>query len=98
MLDELKEQVTSFLSRVELNPEPPAPMFQPFQEIHPDPAAPADSFESGVEQMPTRITSGPMRSDAMDPNDPATWAATPRNAACPCGSGKKFKHCHGRNM
>jgi preprotein translocase subunit SecA len=24
------------------------------------------------------------------------WAGTPRNAACPCGSGKKFKHCHGR--
>jgi uncharacterized protein YecA (UPF0149 family) len=24
------------------------------------------------------------------------WAGTPRNAVCPCGSGKKFKHCHGR--
>ena len=98
MLDELKEHVTSFLSRVDVNPEPPPPMFQSFQEIHPDPAAPDDSFESGVEQMPTRITSGPRHSDAVDPNDPATWAATPRNAACPCGSGKKFKHCHGRNM
>ncbi|MGH7114970.1 MAG: SEC-C metal-binding domain-containing protein, partial [Stellaceae bacterium] len=26
----------------------------------------------------------------------APWAGTPRNAPCPCGSGKKFKHCHGR--
>jgi len=26
----------------------------------------------------------------------APWARTPRNAPCPCGSGKKFKHCHGR--
>jgi preprotein translocase subunit SecA len=26
----------------------------------------------------------------------APWAGTPRNAVCPCGSGKKFKHCHGR--
>ena len=26
----------------------------------------------------------------------APWAGTPRNATCPCGSGKKFKHCHGR--
>ena len=26
---------------------------------------------------------------------PASWAATPRNALCPCGSGKKYKHCHG---
>jgi preprotein translocase subunit SecA len=27
---------------------------------------------------------------------PSPWAGTPRNAPCPCGSGKKFKHCHGR--
>jgi preprotein translocase subunit SecA len=26
---------------------------------------------------------------------PRNWLATPRNAPCPCGSGKKFKHCHG---
>jgi preprotein translocase subunit SecA len=32
----------------------------------------------------------------MDPNDPVTWGTTPRNAPCPCGSGKKYKHCHGR--
>ncbi|WP_193615427.1 SEC-C metal-binding domain-containing protein, partial [Desertimonas flava] len=24
------------------------------------------------------------------------WAKTPRNAPCPCGSGKKFKLCHGQ--
>ena len=33
---------------------------------------------------------------AVAPNDPATWRQTSRNAPCPCGSGKKFKHCHGR--
>jgi uncharacterized protein YecA (UPF0149 family) len=27
---------------------------------------------------------------------PEAWRATPRNAACPCGSGKKYKYCHGR--
>jgi preprotein translocase subunit SecA len=32
----------------------------------------------------------------IDPNDPESWGKVPRNAACPCGSGKKFKHCHGR--
>ena len=32
---------------------------------------------------------------ALDPNDPSTWGKVSRNAACPCGSGKKFKHCHG---
>ena len=31
-----------------------------------------------------------------DPNNPATWGKTQRNAPCPCGSGKKYKHCHGR--
>ena len=30
-----------------------------------------------------------------DPNDPATWGKVGRNEPCPCGSGKKFKHCHG---
>ena len=30
-----------------------------------------------------------------DPNNPETWGKVARNAACPCGSGKKFKHCHG---
>jgi len=33
---------------------------------------------------------------ASDPNDPSTWGKVSRNASCPCGSGKKFKHCHGR--
>tara|TARA_R110002110_G_scaffold45911_1_gene139405 strand:- start:100 stop:657 length:558 start_codon:yes stop_codon:yes gene_type:complete len=32
----------------------------------------------------------------VDPNDPDTWGKVPRNAACPCGSGKKYKHCHGK--
>jgi preprotein translocase subunit SecA len=33
---------------------------------------------------------------ALDVNDPSTWGKVARNATCPCGSGKKFKHCHGR--
>jgi preprotein translocase subunit SecA len=32
----------------------------------------------------------------VDPNDPATWGKVARNSACPCESGKKFKHCHGQ--
>ena len=31
-----------------------------------------------------------------NPDDPATWGKVGRNEVCPCGSGKKFKHCHGR--
>jgi preprotein translocase subunit SecA len=35
-------------------------------------------------------------SGAIDPGDPATWGKVSRNAPCPCGSGKKYKHCHGK--
>ncbi len=31
----------------------------------------------------------------IDPNDPSTWGKVGRNDPCPCGSGKKYKHCHG---
>ena len=31
-----------------------------------------------------------------DPKNPTTWGKVGRNEACPCGSGKKYKHCHGR--
>jgi preprotein translocase subunit SecA len=31
-----------------------------------------------------------------NPKDPTSWGKVGRNEACPCGSGKKFKHCHGR--
>ena len=34
--------------------------------------------------------------DGFDENNPDTWGNPGRNDACPCGSGKKFKHCHGR--
>ena len=33
--------------------------------------------------------------DDRDPTKPSTWGKVGRNEACPCGSGKKFKHCHG---
>jgi len=38
----------------------------------------------------------PANATAIDPNDPSTWSKLNRNAECPCGSGKKYKHCHGR--
>ncbi|MGO4287749.1 SEC-C metal-binding domain-containing protein, partial [Bosea sp. TAB14] len=31
-----------------------------------------------------------------NPDDPSTWGKVGRNEACPCGSGKKYKHCHGQ--
>jgi preprotein translocase subunit SecA len=32
----------------------------------------------------------------LNPDDPETWGKVPRNAPCPCATGKKYKHCHGR--
>jgi len=90
------------LGRVELNPEAqpvPPPPPPPMIEQHPDPAMAGGMLEY-AEAGPGggTITAIPLRSEAVDPNDPSTWGNSPRNAPCPCGSGKKFKHCHGRNM
>jgi preprotein translocase subunit SecA len=42
----------------------------------------------------------PMRShvkpEDRNPRDAQTWGKVGRNDPCPCGSGKKFKHCHGQ--
>jgi preprotein translocase subunit SecA len=38
----------------------------------------------------------PAVTQARDPQDPQSWGKVGRNEVCPCGSGKKFKHCHGR--
>jgi len=94
MLLDLRERVTSVLSHVQLrfsNEEEAEQALEPqrptrTQETREDPA-----FASGG----AAAVALSQRSTTVDPNDPATWAATPRNAPCPCGSGKKYKHCHG---
>ena len=91
MLDELKERVTSMLARVELAPpEPAEPDFAHLMENHPDP----ESALTGQGGGTAMLTTAP--GAAVDANDPATWTQTARNAPCPCGSGKKYKHCHGK--
>ena len=52
-------------------------------------AAPAAPEEALPEPTEDAVAAG------FDPNDPETWGKPGRNEACPCGSGKKFKHCHG---
>jgi preprotein translocase subunit SecA len=96
MLDDLRERVTSMLSRVELSAEPPAPPQSPFGrmvESHPAPLSGSGDVAL-AEAVPFQITMA--QAIVFDQNDPTTWGNTPRNAACPCGSGKKYKHCHGR--
>jgi preprotein translocase subunit SecA len=105
MLVDLRERVTSVLMRIELRQDAPPPMPEPVRVMdmrHPDPAAAggeleyADAGPAPAYGTAVQSARAPLVSAAVDPNDPATWAATPRNAPCPCGSGKKYKHCHGR--
>jgi preprotein translocase subunit SecA len=97
MLDDMRERVCFMLSRVELSSEPPQPLPEPaFNRMVTSHPAPDGSIgDAGVAEMePLSLAMGAVA--AFNPNDPATWTATPRNAPCPCGSGNKYKHCHGR--
>jgi preprotein translocase subunit SecA len=98
----LREAVTAQLMRVEIRtappPEaPPAPL--PYMEAHKiDPATGEDEMalaRAGAETLAQHgITAVPVAE--RDAKNPASWGKVGRNESCPCGSGKKYKHCHGR--
>ena len=88
MLDSLRETVTSVLSHVELRVER--------AEEAPDQWGPPGGAPAGIEGRQDPALAGEAEGDTALASIPAAWAKTPRNALCPCGSGKKFKHCHGK--
>ncbi len=67
----------------------------------PQPRTPAQTYEihqnpdTGENEMAARGEIPPLAPDGFDREDPRTWGKVSRNAPCPCGSGKKFKYCHG---
>src|SRR5690606_3882687 len=107
MLARLREQVTGVMAHLEIRFEQPPDILphelprsaqesrvdpalapaEPAQPPRPAPRAPAGRAPAGL----------PLRSGAatavMDRDDAASWGKVPRNAPCPCGSGKKYKHC-----
>ena len=97
MLEDLKERVTSMLGRVELGQAPPEPQ-SVFEPAMPNAITGTISYSDPARDAP--YAGGDLleaeRPRVLDPADPSTWTATPRNAPCPCGSGKKYKHCHGK--
>jgi preprotein translocase subunit SecA len=94
MLQHLRERVTSLMARVELAPPPPPePVYVTNTAGESEGKEPVDGNGGGTALL-TRPARG--RQTQVDAGDPATWHHTPRNAPCPCGSGKKYKHCHGR--
>jgi preprotein translocase subunit SecA len=100
LLSHLREAVTAQLMRVEImQAPPPEPQNLPFMEAHHiNPATGEDELAMSEAVATLARNAGAATSSAVarDPKDPATWGKVGRNEACPCGSGKKFKHCHGR--
>ena len=101
MLDHLRERVTMVLSHVELQLAPTEevlrrPPAQKTVETREDPAfheAPRAVEEENGAPLPVTLR---QPKGLVNPEDPSTWGRVSRNAPCPCGSGRKYKQCHGR--
>jgi len=101
LIEQWHEAVIAQMSRVEVRfqqpePEPPPPM----QFLHLDPITGENEVPLGSinQTAPTGLlaaASGVAVAE-RDPGNPATWGRVGRNEPCPCGSGKKYKHCHGQ--
>ena len=104
------EAVTAQMMRIEVRfqaptPEPPPPMqFQQADAINGEHEAPLGALGEPLDSNPFSGVTIAAETAATafagvaerDPNDPSTWGKIGRNEPCPCGSGKKFKHCHGQ--
>ncbi len=108
MLARVRERVTQVLAHVELRFDSDdadalaldRPREQPMRETRQDPALAGTAAAPQPAAAIAAEAATPMRSrhaaDTVDPDNPATWGRVSRNAPCPCGSGKKYKHCHGQ--
>jgi preprotein translocase subunit SecA len=104
MLEELDERITLILAHIQLqidgldNMDLFARSDQPTMEVYEDPAfsngggilEDGSDYGNAVAPVVSRQSA-----EHLDPEDPTTWGKVGRNSACPCGSGKKYKHCHG---
>jgi preprotein translocase subunit SecA len=107
LLSRLREAVTGQLMHVELAHQDEVPPLEaaelpPMQAHHVNATTGEDelALETADAGGNGRGAVKPSRSRkaavaAVNPADPSTWGKVQRNALCPCGSGKKFKHCHG---
>jgi len=86
LLDSLREEVTEQLAQIRpLSDEEQEAMMQQMQ-----------AEQQGGIQAPQEAAPAVVAAEGFDENDESTWGNPGRNDKCPCGSGKKFKHCHGR--
>jgi len=99
MLENVREQVTKVLMHAEvrmptLEEYVSARRAQEMRELHglaPEEMSPEEAHAMAAGPA---LAHQPVH-NVFNPEDPGTWGNTPRNAPCPCGSGKKYKHCHG---
>jgi len=108
LLDELRFETTRMLFNLRMAPSAPIPAPRPPEDIEmrrADPATGRNTFGDEGGAGPAGPGAGPgaraplssrVAAPAIDPKDPSTWGRVQRNAPCPCGSGKKYKHCHGK--
>ncbi|MCK5284809.1 MAG: preprotein translocase subunit SecA [Alphaproteobacteria bacterium] len=99
MLNQIREGITQMLSIVELSMQDgyiglTMPDDTNYQKTRQDPALAGTNMQP--EQKPKSNVQPMPQKRAFDKNDSTTWGKVPRNSPCPCGSGKKFKHCHGK--
>ncbi len=100
LITQWHESVIAQMSRVEVRFQQPEPEPPSMQYQHIDPATGENeyalaSLPASAEAGLLAATSGVALAD-RDPKNPTTWGRVGRNEPCPCGSGKKFKHCHGQ--
>ncbi|MCY0148666.1 preprotein translocase subunit SecA [Hoeflea sp. G2-23] len=95
LLANLRQAVMAQLMRVEIVREAAAEPSLPegMEGHHLDASTGEDEFES--QQAVAAAALGIVAPENRNPEDPETWGKVGRNEACPCGSGKKYKHCHG---
>ena len=98
MLGNLRQVVTTQMMRVELvrqAADAPPPQAPEGEGHHLDASTGEDDFGEGDTMTLTRADSRTVAAGERNPADPSTWGRVGRNEPCPCGSGKKYKHCHG---
>jgi preprotein translocase subunit SecA len=95
LLDSLRTEVTQKLGQI--RPMTAEEQAQMVEQMKAQQAAAAAQQEKAVARA-TSDTSGvgATARDGFVEDDPSTWGSPSRNDACPCGSGDKFKHCHGK--
>ncbi len=102
MMLRIEEQVVSRVSHVQINLEEQqegflnliarAPKQQTF-ETRRDPSTEIEQINEPQNKTSTvRLN---VKAEERNPKDPSTWGNVGRNESCPCGSGKKYKQCHG---